>query len=228
MAEGIVLATKYRVLLVDDDEDYLEAYRDELEGRDIKKEDIKCAEDSQSAVEILERQLIHVVVLDNYMKDLTGKPSPRAGLDLDDYIKEHYPCVSRLMVTEGEEIPHYVEAREKGMYDYLLKSKSSNIVKEMADTVFEMFERRRVPIVGEGIKAFKADPLHFYGKRGKVVKEVSMEIGEMAGLVAIDGQIWRATTKGTPQPFPLKKGDEVRAEDIEFSSVRVVALDMYY
>ena len=76
---------KIKILLVDDDPYYRSKARSIIE---IAGYTAVEAEDSKKALKLLENERYHIILLDQNMKDLNGKPADEAGFELGLRIKQ--------------------------------------------------------------------------------------------------------------------------------------------
>ncbi len=100
-----------RVLLVDDEEFFLETTLEALSTRGCE---VVTAQRSQTALEIIETQMFEVVVLDIKMPGMDG-------LELLRMLKNERPTLEVIMLTGHASVPLAVEAMKLGAFDFLLK-----------------------------------------------------------------------------------------------------------
>ena len=100
-----------RVLLVDDEKDFVEmlSLRLEEEG-----EDVTSAYSGQECLDILKEQHIDVVILDILMPGMDGITTLKE-------IKNRFPLVEVIMLTGHGSTESAVEGMKLGAFDYLLK-----------------------------------------------------------------------------------------------------------
>jgi DNA-binding NtrC family response regulator len=101
------------VLVVDDEEDYLETLVERLRLRDL---DVTGAVDGEEALEKLAGagSAFDVVVLD------VGLPG-LGGLEVLEQIKRRYPTVQVLMLSGHADVKLAVRGMDLGAFDYLVK-----------------------------------------------------------------------------------------------------------
>ena len=101
----------YKVLLVDDEIDYLETLTKRLRRRNVNTFE---ARNSQEAFDVLKKEAIDVVVLDVRMPGMDGMQALRV-------IKKTYPLVEVIMLTGHANVEVAIEGMELGAFDYLMK-----------------------------------------------------------------------------------------------------------
>jgi DNA-binding response OmpR family regulator len=99
------------VLVVDDEEDYLETLVMRLEHREL---DTTAAADGEEALDKLAAGSFDVVVLD------VGLPG-LGGLEVLERIKQRYPTVQVLMLSGHADVKLAVRGMDLGAFDYLVK-----------------------------------------------------------------------------------------------------------
>ena len=100
-----------RVLLVDDEEAFVNLLAERLETRGIT---VLVAHDVASALDLLAAHPVDVAVLDVCMPG-------RDGLDLLRVMRERHPLVEALMLTGSSDVRNAVEGMRLGACNYLLK-----------------------------------------------------------------------------------------------------------
>lgn len=102
-----------RILLVDDDPDYLEVMRVKL--RDSGFNDIRIEEDPIKAASLVEKgEMFDIALIDRGMEGMDG-------IALLEFIKNTSPGTECIMVTAYNDVRMAVESLKKGAYDYLVK-----------------------------------------------------------------------------------------------------------
>ena len=100
-----------RVLLVDDEKDFVEIFSLRLEGQGEK---VSTAHSGKEALKVLENKIIDVVILDIRMPGMDG-------IDTLKEIKKLYPIVEVIMLTGHGSTESAVKGMKLGAFDYLLK-----------------------------------------------------------------------------------------------------------
>ncbi|MDZ7698013.1 MAG: response regulator [Deltaproteobacteria bacterium] len=103
--------SEIRVLLVDDELDFLETLAKRLKKRNV---DVSCVTSGEAAIEQLKDQTVDVVVLDVKMPGMDG-------LEVLREIKKAYPLTEVIMLTGHASIEVAIEGMELGAFDYLMK-----------------------------------------------------------------------------------------------------------
>ena len=101
----------FRVLLVDDEKDFLDTLVKRLRKRKL---DVTAASGGVEAVQTVTEQPIDVVVLDVKMPDMDGIETLKA-------IKKIRPCSEVIMLTGHADMEVAMEGMELGAFDYLMK-----------------------------------------------------------------------------------------------------------
>ena len=100
-----------KVLLVDDEEEFVTTLSERIQLRDIGS---KVVLDGEKAVESLEEEIPDVMVLDLKMPGMNG-------IEVLKKVKEAYPQVKVVMLTGHGSEKDEEEARKLGAFDYLQK-----------------------------------------------------------------------------------------------------------
>lgn len=103
--------TDFTVLIVDDEEDFLNTLGKRLEKRNLK---VLKANSGEAALAVIRRNPVDVMVLDVRMQGMDGIQVLRA-------IKEIDPQIEVLMLTGHASVEVAVEGMELGAFDYLMK-----------------------------------------------------------------------------------------------------------
>jgi DNA-binding NtrC family response regulator len=103
---------RLKILLIDDEEDALDAMRTGLESE--PSYEIQTSLSRNDALTIIKRDAIDIVVTDLKLKDGTG-------LEILAFIQEKYPKISVIVITAYGSIDSAIEAIRGGAYDYLQK-----------------------------------------------------------------------------------------------------------
>ncbi len=103
--------TDCRVLLVDDETDFLETLVKRLQKRNTA---VAGAQSGTEALDLLEREDFDVVVLDVRMPGMDGIETLRE-------IRKRFPLVEVVLLTGHANMEVAVEGMEIGAFDYLMK-----------------------------------------------------------------------------------------------------------
>jgi len=100
------------VLLVDDEVDFVEAFSERLEMRNLE---IAKAFNGKEALEALQKNhTIEVVILDVKMPGMDG-------IETLTEIKKKYPLVEVIMLSGHADVESAIEGMKLGAFDYLMK-----------------------------------------------------------------------------------------------------------
>jgi len=102
---------QFRVLLVDDEEDFVKTLSERLQLRDL---DSHTALDGEEALEVVQEDIPDVMVLDLKMPGIDGMEVLRR-------MKKHYPNVQVIILTGHGSDKDEAQARALGAFDYLQK-----------------------------------------------------------------------------------------------------------
>ncbi len=100
-----------RVLIVDDEKDFVEMFSLRLEGQGEK---VSTAYSGKEALKVLESTIIDVVILDIRMPGMDG-------IDTLKQIKQLYPIIEVIMLTGHGSTQTAVEGMKLGAFDYMIK-----------------------------------------------------------------------------------------------------------
>jgi DNA-binding NtrC family response regulator len=118
-----------KVLLVDDERDFLETMVKRLEKRKFL---IRGAENGTSALELLEQQPFDVVVLDVMMPGLDGIETLRE-------IKKNKPLIEVIMLTGHASLESGIEGMKLGAFDYILKPTN---IEDLVKKIYQAYEKK--------------------------------------------------------------------------------------
>ena len=120
-----------RMMLVDDEKRFLETTKKLLSRSGYA---VLTATGGAEALEKLESQIVHVVVLDVKMPGMDGIATLKE-------IKRRYPLVEVIMLTGHGTVESAVDGLKSGATDYLTKPAD---IKELVQKVEEAYERRQM------------------------------------------------------------------------------------
>ncbi len=103
--------TDFRVLLVDDEIEFLETLVKRLKKRKLN---VTSVESGRKALEVIQSDPIDVVVLDVRMPDMDG-------LETLKEIKRIKPSIEVIMLTGHASVEVAIQGMELGAFDYLMK-----------------------------------------------------------------------------------------------------------
>lgn len=102
---------KKRVLLVDDEQQFVEQLSERLKIRDF---DVSVCFSGEEAVENIRQYLYDVVILDVAMPGMDGNEVLKR-------IKQHRPLTEVIMLTGHATVESAIDGMKQGAFDYLMK-----------------------------------------------------------------------------------------------------------
>jgi len=102
---------KIRLLLVDDEKDFVESLAQRLEVRNFE---VKTAFNGDDALNLIQEHDFDVIVLDVLMPE-------KNGIDTLKEIKDMKPLINVIMLTGHATAETAIEGMKLGAYDYLIK-----------------------------------------------------------------------------------------------------------
>lgn len=118
--------SKMKLMLVDDEERFLQTTSKILEKKGYHA---VTATSGKKALEILNSQLIHVVILDVKMPGMDGNTTLKE-------IKRLYPMVEVIMLTGHATVESAIDGLKSGATDYLMKPADIEEIIEKAEDAF--------------------------------------------------------------------------------------------
>ena len=117
----------FNVLIVDDEEDFLETLIKRLEKRQV---DASGARSGEEALELLKEKTFDVVILDVKM------PGGMDGIEALREIKKIQPIAEVILLTGHASVETSIEGMKLGAFDYLLKPiKLDDLLKKIAQAI---------------------------------------------------------------------------------------------
>lgn len=120
---------KMRIMLVDDEERYLQTTKKLIEKKGYE---VLTALSGEEALEKLKPQNVHVVILDVKMPGMDGNQTLKA-------IKTLYPLVEVIMLTGHGTMDSAIDGLKSGAFDYLVKPAD---IDDIIEKAMEAFEKR--------------------------------------------------------------------------------------
>lgn len=102
---------KIRVLLVDDEKEFIESLSQRLELREF---DVKTSTSGDEALSLLQKEEFDVIILDVLMPNKDGITTLKE-------IKALNPLIHVIMLTGNATVENAIEGMKLGAYDYLMK-----------------------------------------------------------------------------------------------------------
>jgi len=119
------------MMLVDDEERFLTTTQKLLNKKGY---DVQIASSGQDALEILDKKIIHVVILDVKMPGMDG-------IEALKQIKSRFPLVEVIMLTGHATVESAVDGLKSGATDYLMKPTGLDELIQKAEEAFEKWKR---------------------------------------------------------------------------------------
>ena len=152
----------FRVLVVDDEEDFLETLVNRLKKRDLDTVGVTSGED---AVAEIQKKRYDVVILDIKM------PGGMDGIETLREIKRLQPLVEVLLLTGHASVETSIEGMKLGAFDYLMKPIKLEEMLVKLGQAFEKKDSHDQKIRGAKIKEL----MRFPGRVFSQVKEEDKE-----------------------------------------------------
>lgn len=102
---------KVRVLVVDDEKDFLELFVKRFSKRNL---DVSCAENGYEALDFLLNNKVDVIILDVKMPKMDGIEALKE-------IKKRHPLIEVIMLTGHGSVDSGIQGMSHGAYDYVMK-----------------------------------------------------------------------------------------------------------
>lgn len=125
------------LMLVDDEERYLETTRKLLEKKGHRA---VTASSGLDALNKLKESGAHVVILDVKMPQMDGHETFRE-------IKKRFPLVEVIMLTGHATVESAIEGLREGAFDYLMKPTDVDVLIDKAQEAFEKYKKHQAKIM---------------------------------------------------------------------------------
>jgi two-component system OmpR family response regulator len=125
------MAEKFRVLIVDDEDDFRETLVKRMKRRDLE---VSGAESAQKALDLLDRGDFDVVILDVKMPGLDGIEALRE-------MKRKRPLTEVILLTGHGSVESGIEGMRLGAFDYLMKPVNLD---DLLGRVRQAYERKAI------------------------------------------------------------------------------------
>jgi two-component system OmpR family response regulator len=123
---------KFKLLIVDDEQDFLETIIKRLKARGI---DVTGVESGYKALEVLEGRGPDVIILDVKMPGMDGIETLRE-------IKKKHPLVEVIMLTGHASVESGIQGMQLGAFDYVMKPVALD---ELLEKVRQAYDRKLIP-----------------------------------------------------------------------------------
>ena len=122
----------FRVLVVDDEQDFLDTLVNRLVKREIETSGVASGE---KALELLQEKLFDIVILDIKM------PGGMDGIETLREIRKRQPLAEVILLTGHASVETSIEGMKLGAFDYLLKPIS---LEELMTKMSQAFEKKDI------------------------------------------------------------------------------------
>ncbi len=122
---------KFKVLIVDDEVDFLETIVKRLKDRNLT---VSGVESGQAALDLLAAQDIDVIILDVKMPGMDGIETLRE-------IKKKWPLVEVIMLTGHASVESGIQGMQLGAFDYVMKPVPLD---DLLDKMRQAYERKLI------------------------------------------------------------------------------------
>lgn len=122
---------RFRVLVVDDEEDFLETIVKRLQDRNLDAAGVLSGE---QALKFLDERDVDVVVLDVRMPGIDGIETLKE-------IKKRKPTIEVIMLTGHASVESGIQGMQLGAFDYVMKPVPLD---ELLDKMRQAYERKRI------------------------------------------------------------------------------------
>ena len=139
-----------RVMVVDDEDDFRETLVNRLRKREI---DATEAENGQKALDLLEKYLFDVIILDIRMPGMDGISVLRE-------VKKIKPLIEVILLTGHATVESGIEGMRLGAFDYLVKPADFDALLEKIEQAFAKKAAHDDKIQQAIIRDLKAHPAH--------------------------------------------------------------------
>ena len=122
---------RFRILFVDDEQDFLETIIKRLKARSI---DVTGVESGYKALEILESRDPDVIILDVKMPGMDGIETLRE-------IKKKKPLIEVIMLTGHASVESGIQGMQLGAFDYVMKPVALD---ELLEKIRQAYDRKLI------------------------------------------------------------------------------------
>jgi len=123
--------SKMKVLLVDDEEEFVNTLAERLQLRGFQ---VLTSTDGEAALQVVEENGPQVVLLDVMMPGL-------GGLEVLQQIKNKHPSIQVILLTGRGSTKEGIEGMRQGAFDFLMKPIKIEELMEKMKAAFEVFQK---------------------------------------------------------------------------------------
>jgi DNA-binding NtrC family response regulator len=139
---------EFRVLVVDDEDDFRETFIKRLKKREL---DVTGAESGEKALEILNNLLFDVVILDVKMPGLDGVETLQE-------MKKKRPLMEVIMLTGHSTVETAIDGLKLGAFDYIMKPADFDELLEKMTQAYEKKKAHEMKIQESRIRELESHP----------------------------------------------------------------------
>lgn len=121
----------FRVLIVDDEEDFRDTLMKRLQKRNL---DVSGAENGEKALEMVDKFLYDVIILDVKMPGIDGIETLRE-------IKKRKPLIEVILLTGHASVESGIEGMKLGAFDYVMKPADFD---KLVDKMHQAYNKKAV------------------------------------------------------------------------------------
>jgi DNA-binding NtrC family response regulator len=136
LREATMAKSDLKIMLVDDEERYLETTRKLIEKKGYQA---VTASSGSEALKKLAMESVNVVILDVKMPMMDGHEAFRE-------IKKRHPLVEVIMLTGHATVESAIEGLKTGAFDYLMKPADVDMLIEKAEEAYEKYKKHQEKI----------------------------------------------------------------------------------
>ena len=203
-----------KVMIVEDEELILQGLRNILDWEALGLDVVHMAHDGTEALEMWEKEPVHIVVTDISMPEMDG-------LTLLRKIREKEEQVRFIILTGYDEFDYAREAIRLGVENYILKPiNEEELERQLRETVqkLEETDKKKLQYIDE-----KTQWINFLS--GKSLKEEYSKYEKILGIGEEHGNYYAAVMKWNADRLKEKKIAEVLVELKKESGLRIVHQD---
>jgi len=247
----------YKILIVDDEEEVLDAMQLILKNTNQFKSDIITVQNANAAIDVIEKQEFDLVLSDYRIPGING-------IDLLTWLKDNHPKTGRILITGYPSIDVAKDAINKAKVHYYIEKPWDN--NELRLNIFRTLQRepsievKKMPVVEEGKSALKrtnkkeSDEINMLGKIQTNEDESEYQLGKIIGvdnakealklLDCFEKNISIGSTKKSPKKtlmleftsvsefnkfsFEIEKRENTRIKDVRiFENKYIISVSVY-
>ncbi|HOX45286.1 MAG TPA: response regulator [Myxococcota bacterium] len=196
------MSNDVRILLVDDEEFYLQLYTDVLAGRRYQ---VRTARSGAAALALLKAERFDILVTDLLMREMDG-------LQLTEQVRAAFPWMDVIVVTQRDDVRLAVKSMRMGVFEYLVKPVDRD---ELLLTLDRLLERRRLmdvqtKLLDESMQYLQAQTIYrrcldilstldFENLCEVILRHVVQALGAQGGL------LWLASPEALPDALGAER-----------------------